>query len=239
MKTLRLLLAALLLSGSATASRDFPNAAANYLESATPPATAAPFTMVAWALNDTVDGIFDTIVSIQDNATDVNLFMMQQTDTEFLRLRTIATVGGNAETTNGFTSAVWHHCAAVETSTTSRQATLDGATASKGTNTATLVPLGIDTLSVGLTRSLTPTRPWDGRIGHVAVWNVALTDQDLAALAIGISPLRMKRENLVFYSPINGNHSPETDLVGGRNLTVNGTLTKQEEPPVPFSLIAL
>ena len=168
----------------ALASRDFPNGITNYLESATPPVTAAPFTMVAWALNDTVDGIFDTVVSIQDNATDVNLFMAQQTDTEFLRLRTIATVGGNAITTNGFTSAVWHHCAVVEISSTSRQATLDGVTASKGTDTTALVPVGIDTLSVGLTRSLTSTRPWDGKIGHVAIWNVALTDQDIEALAV-------------------------------------------------------
>lgn len=75
-----------------------------------------------------------------------------------------------------------------------------------------------------------------GRIGHCAIWNASLSDQEIETLAQGVSPLRVRRDALVAYWPVNG-QSPEIDIVGGINLTVNGT-TVAEEPPIPYSIVA-
>ena len=78
--------------------------------------------------------------------------------------------------------------------------------------------------------------PFDGELGHCAIWDVALTDQEILSLANGISPLRIRRDNLVYYCPING-QSSEPDVVGGASGTVTGT-TVVEEPPIPHSIVA-
>jgi len=79
--------------------------------------------------------------------------------------------------------------------------------------------------------------PYDGDLGHAALWDVDLTAGEIASLANGTSPRRLRKDdNLLFYGPING-QSPELDIIGGLDLTVNGT-TKSEEPPIPNSVIA-
>jgi len=79
-------------------------------------------------------------------------------------------------------------------------------------------------------------QPFDGDIGHCAIWDAGLTAGEVQSLAAGISPLKIHRENLLSYSPLNG-QDPEYDVVGGLDLSVNGS-TKSEEPPVPHSIVA-
>ena len=76
-----------------------------------------------------------------------------------------------------------------------------------------------------------------GDIAHVAVWDVVLTDDEVATLAEGISPLRVRRGSLIAYWPVGG-QSTERDIVGGLNMTVNGTPTQSEEPPIPYSVVS-
>lgn len=78
-------------------------------------------------------------------------------------------------------------------------------------------------------------QPLDGFLGHVAIWNIAQSEDVIEALANGASPLQFP-EGLVFYAPING-QNPELDIIGGNGLTVNGT-TVAEEPPIPNSIKA-
>lgn len=112
---------------------------------------------------------------------------------------------------------------------------------------------GVEENSTGasgsITSSSTPVRigaggdggienPFDGEAGHGAIWDgAALTAQEVASLAAGVSPLRIRRDNLAFYSPLNG-QSPEPDVVGGAVGTVIGTPTVVEEPPIPHSIVA-
>ena len=66
---------------------------------------------------------------------------------------------------------------------------------------------------------------------------MALTDEEIASLAAGVSPLRMRRDNLVAYWPVNG-QSPEPDVVGGLDLTITGSPLISEEPPISNSVVA-
>ena len=69
-----------------------------------------------------------------------------------------------------------------------------------------------------------------GNIAHVGIWNVALTDGEVAMLASGLSPQRVRPQSLIAYLPFLGRDSPEIDIVGGKTFTVNGATTSANEP---------
>lgn len=71
-----------------------------------------------------------------------------------------------------------------------------------------------------------------GRIAEVAVWNVELSDGEIAALATGAPPPRVRRSGLVLYWPLHGLVALEPDLSGhSRGGTVTGA-TKGDHAPV-------
>ncbi len=62
-----------------------------------------------------------------------------------------------------------------------------------------------------------------GRMAEFALWSGAkLTIDEARAMARGFSPLFFRPGSRVMYAPLIGRTSPEIDLAGGNNLTVNG-----------------
>ena len=133
------------------------------------------------------------------------------------------------------TVGVWHHIAG----------TYDGANikiyvdgvernslAVTGNINSTTVPVRI---GMGSGTPGAGEEPFDGLIGHCAIWDAGLSANGVQSLASGVSPLRIRRDNLLFYAPLNG-QDPELDVVGGLSLTVNGP-TQSEEPPKQFNPI--
>ncbi len=149
----------------------------------------------------------------------------------------IAINTGSTSTAIGTTPIVlgrWYYLVGTYDGTTMR-IYLDGVeentTAKTGNISSNTAPVRI-----GVGSGNTNEQPMDGDAGHCAIWDIDLTAGEVASLAVGISPLRIRRGDLVFYAPING-QVPELDIIGGLDLTVNGT-TKSEEPPIPNSVIA-
>ena len=68
----------------------------------------------------------------------------------------------------------------------------------------------------------------NGRLAEIAIWNAALTDDEVLSLSKGVSPLRVDPQNLVAYWPLYGNGSPEPNYV--RNST-DLALTLINAPP--------
>jgi hypothetical protein len=107
---------------------------------------------------------------------------------------------------------------AVFSSTVSRAAYCNLTT---GTDTV-LVPtptVGETYLGARVTNSGT-FRSYSGCISDVAIWNVALTDAEMAAMAGGISPRLIRPRNIVFYAPLITNATKTINLYGAP-LTVN------------------
>lgn len=72
----------------------------------------------------------------------------------------------------------------------------------------------------------------DGRVAEAAIWNVALTASEVAALAKGVSPLQIRPASLQAYWPLIGRQSPEPDWVGGFNLTLTNAPANAAHVPV-------
>ena len=68
------------------------------------------------------------------------------------------------------------------------------------------------------------TRWLNGRLAHQAIWNVALTDAEILAMARGASPLQIRTTALLAYWPLWATAFPEADVAGkGGNLSQVGT----------------
>ena len=139
-------------------------------------------------------------------------------------------VGGTTTLVTG----VWYHIAGTYDGTTARiylNGVEENSLLVTGNINSTVAPVRIGSGSgVG-------EDPVDGDIGHAAIWDIDLAAAEVASLAVGVSPLRIRRNNnLLFFAPING-QSPELDVVGGLDLTISGT-TVVEEPPIPNSIVA-
>jgi hypothetical protein len=65
----------------------------------------------------------------------------------------------------------------------------------------------------------------DGDIAEYGIWNIALADADVVALALGVSPLLVHPEALVFYAPLlSPVVNPEIELMRPRNLTPSASV---------------
>ena len=65
----------------------------------------------------------------------------------------------------------------------------------------------------------------NGDLAHIAIWNVALTDAEIASLyngGIGLDPRYVRSANLVAYWPLIRN---DLDYIGGYNLTAYNSPT--------------
>jgi len=141
-----------------------------------------------------------------------------------------------AEGTTTLIVGTWFHIAGVYDGSNLRvycNGTEEGLTSASGNLSSTSAPVRIGAGSGGSGTE----NPFDGDIGHVAIWDTPLSDGEVASLAAGISPLKIqKNNNLLFYAPVNG-QDPEYDVIGGLDLTINGSV-KSEEPPIPNSIVA-
>ncbi len=217
-------------------SRLCDDATPDYFQTDTAVLTAAPFSVGAW-FNTNDSGVNQAIAFLGDKDETEHAWKL------LFRLGSLQwfiQAGGSAAVATATLDPsinVWHHALAVEASTTSRAVYLDGG--NKGTNASTRDVQGADRTAVGREADSVPSREFSGLLAHIAWWNVALTDSEVASLGAGVSPLNIRRDNLVSYVPLNGVHSPETDVVGGVDLTVFGTPSQGFEPPIPNSLVAI
>lgn len=107
---------------------------------------------------------------------------------------------------------------------------LENSTPQSGNMPSTTAPVRIGAGSGGAGTE----NPFDGNIGHCAIWDEALTENEIISLSNDINTLQVRTP--VSYWPLNG-QSPELDVVNGHNMTVNGS-TVTEEPPIPNSIKA-
>lgn len=210
----------------------------DYLDAGNPSAlnlTGDEVTVSAWVRLDTTDGEGKILAKWSDAAQEFQYLLSTNSDEKCL----FAIYDGGTHVALGATTLVantWYHLAGVYDGTELR-AYLDGVEEGSTANTGNMIAFDIPVrIGAGSGGSGTET-PFDGDIGHCAIWDTPLSGEEVASLAAGISPLKIQKDNsLLFYAPVNG-QDPEYDVIGQVNLTVNGSV-KSEEPPIPNSIVA-
>ena len=221
-----------------------PNVSTNYYKYATVPLSSFPCTVAAWVYpTDTRDNDWN-ILQIQDDASSSNYMRLNLSENidagvvGRIQIFVNPAAGGGSNSIAFSTAQVtynaWNHAAATVTDASNRAAFLNGG--NKGTSTATPYDLtwaNLDSISIGSERDSTPDDGWDGNLAHVAVWNVVLSDAEIALLAKGYPHYMMRPGNLKFYAPLYtalGTSQPE--WITGTAGVEAGSPTTEEGPHV-------
>lgn len=221
-------------------ARNFNGTSSDYLDAGTPSelnlAGSSTLTLSVWVNPDLATGEGKVFAKWADAGGQFQYLLSLAGNHEVIFA---TTTGGQsvAQSSTQLTVGVWSHIAGVyDGSETEMRLYIDG--------------IEEDTAgqSGGLSIANPPVRfgagsggsgtenPFDGDIGHGAIWNGVLSEGEIESLANGINPMQIQLDNLVGYFPLNG-VSPETEIIYGNNATVNGT-TIMEEPPIPNSIKA-
>jgi hypothetical protein len=197
--------------------------------------------MAAWfnPVNVTEDHI---LISCSRSSTSDNWFLLAANGVTAGDPVAASTITGGSEalalTTTSFSANTWQHACGVFSAANARAAYLNGG--GVGTNSTSLTPTGIDRTYVGRLTGFDGSLygSMNAAVAEAAIWNVALTADEVLQLAKGLSPLLVRPASLVSYWPIYGRQSPEPDWAGNLPLTINGTMsqaahTRMYMPRVP------
>jgi len=207
-------------------SRDFNNSTTNYLSAGDHAAidiTGTALTVSAWFKSDTVGD--DCLVAKGSGSTGTQYQL--RLDATGDRINFIIGDATGIEEVFGTTDigAEHRHACGVKNGTGADALKVylsgveEGSVTSNKTIQNTAHPLTINR------SSNTAGQAYDGRIGEVGIWDIALSAPEVMALSRGMSPLLIRRTNLKAYYPLYGTGSSEPDYSGnGAHLTINGTV---------------
>jgi len=200
---------------------------------------AAPLTISTWARKDLSTGRGIVVFIGDASAANDRLQLQMEPDNGLIRFLVRNTANVFAATSTNWVTGQWHHLCGIARAVDDRSVYLDGGGRGDNATSQTPVSGNIDRTTIGRRDNIESSNAFDGQIGHVAVWDVALTDNEVESLAAGINPRQIRPDNLVFYDPMNRDSGSEIDIIGGLTLTeVNGPIAAAEEPPIPHSIVA-
>lgn len=175
----------------------------------------APHTVAAWIRPDTL-GFYDiTGVYQSDNTKGYRLTL----DNGPIRYTSNMSAFRYADSASSCSAGEWCHAAGKAIATDSRYAYLNGVPGTQGTGTAS------DYTEANTAVGAQPGNGarFDGRIAEVAWWDVALDDDEIKALAYGMSPMHIRPGSLQAYWPIIGESDEPCWCTDPKPMTVNGT----------------
>lgn len=217
-------------------ARLFDNAQSEYLRYAGAPVTAMPLTMACWFYSDdnAAAQAFVTLslASNPNHYYSIGAFGNVAGDPVRASIRDGGTARA-ASTSNAYAINKWQHACGVFTSTTSRDAYLNGN--GKGSNTNTVNPTAPDRMTIG-GDGVSPTPTWlmSGGICEIGIWNVALTDAEILSLYQRARPFDIRPNNLVAYIPLW--RDEDKDFVGGLTITAYNTPSIMDHAPLVWSI---
>jgi len=194
---------------------------------------AMPLTISAWFRSPNVSGNYNAVsvgVAGGSDRSRCALHIRGGSDAVSARVTNSAGTEGQAISAGNYTANVWYHGCTVFTSATSRAAFINGG--SKGTNTANIVLGTVTKVTVGAAETTTGTyiEYFPGNLANVGIWNVALTDGEVAELGTGVGCNTVRPDALLaWYKLIDADG--DVDWWGQNNLTAANSPTYVQHPP--------
>jgi len=212
-------------------ARDLNGSAHKFENTTSTDIKTVPMTFACWVHLDTT-GSNHTYIAVSDTNTNTNYFQLASGSTGILQCNPRSNAANPVAEKSGLAANQWEHVAGVFLTNSSRTAYLNGVGGNSNTTPST--PSGVDLTNVGhIRRSSSSVNFVNGAIAEAAIWKAALSAEEVAALASGMPPLRMRTKDLVRYWPIHGRTSPEPDFSGtDRPLTMTGTPIQHSGPPI-------
>lgn len=188
--------------------------------------TAAPCTIAAWFNTDTVSGAHTIVAAGGNKSGWAQEFSILLVNNAFWAMTSNGSGDSKAISTQAISTGTLYHGCGVFTAANSRAAYINGA--NKGTDTGSRTP---DPAYMNLTRIGQrcggADQKFDGMIAEVCIWTAAISEAEVAMLALGYSPLVVRPQNL-FYWNLMGRYSAEIDLLHKNDMAYYGSPTQQD-----------
>lgn len=182
-------------------AQDFVAASTEYHQIDAAVVTAYPFTMACWVYADSVSaGRTALALGPQSSAAVGQRLGLNSTSVFAQSEGTQGTFSGLSATAP--TANTWHHIAGVWASSASRVAYLNGTGGTPETSTVTFSTSINRTVIGARLRSNVYSIAMEGKLAECAIWNVALSDDEILSLSKNIRPLKVRPESLVMYVPL-------------------------------------
>jgi Concanavalin A-like lectin/glucanases superfamily len=155
-----------------------------------------PLTIAGWFRKTGSASSFQEVISLFNPSTGHEFALLAGSGTAAsVGAFALGGAGAAANSSTTFSLGQWQHGTAVFTASNQRHAYLNGG--GKGTNSTSVSPVGVNQTDVGHGF----ISYFSGDLAEVAIWNVALSDAEVAALAQGFSPLCLlhRLPDLVLY----------------------------------------
>jgi hypothetical protein len=208
---------------------NFTATSSQFLTTSAAPLTGPPLTIAAWfnCKSNTAQGHITAIDrGIQSGAGFHSLVLPSNVNV----VNAISNDGtfSTTSTTTTYTLNTWNHGCAVFASNSSRTVYLNGG--GSATNTTTRNVTNLANVTIGARYSnFTPQQFINCLIAEVGIWNVVLTESEIISLAKGITPDKIRPQNLAFYAPLIRDLQ---DTKGGLSITNNNGATVANHPRI-------
>jgi hypothetical protein len=192
-----------------------------------------PFSMCCWFNCDLATGAQNIMATGLLNNANHRCWLVARGDVAGDPIQFSRDAAGtrhNTATSTGYTVGQWHLASCNYAAADSANAYIDGG--SKGSTSVSRDVNAANDIIVGDNANV-DVNSFTGRLAEAAIWHGGvLTDEEHSLLAHGYSPLFVRRDLLVFYAPIIGRASPETEFMGANGLVVNGTAVYADHPRI-------
>lgn len=211
-------------------SRDFPGSATNRIDVGDNDVSGSTITIHAWVRPDTVAGTDPILAKWASGALEYVFYL----NAGKLEATTGNGAGSNDAVITGvtvLTTSVWASVA-FRRNGSARNLFINGVSDKSDSGGSLSMAGNAEGTKIG--GDGFAANYFDGRIAHVALWSVALSDAEILALGKGASPFLVRPKTMVGYWPLYGVAYPEIEETG---LTSQGTQTgtvsaAAENPPV-------
>ena len=211
----------------------FTAASSRHLSTASAPATTFPVTLACW-FQLTNTGNNTALVVLQDADTQSRLQITNNGSTSPKRalqatyFDSAGFFGRIGINESAYSTNTWYHAAGVFASTSDIDAYFNGSAGFQDIQSPRTLS-GIDQMLIGARRAASLGQYHDGLIAEVGIWNVALTQPEIASLAAGYTCDKVRPQSLVFYAPL---CRDLIDVKGGLTITNNNSATVANHPRV-------
>jgi len=175
---------------------EFDAGSSQYMRVASAPVVTTPFTMATWFNSSNVTSNWVFFNLNHGNNDYANLVARGGAGGDPVRFEVREDVGGgssSASTSSGYIANKWHHALGIQYATNSRASFIDGG--SKGTNAVAKDPTFNATV-IGAQQSGAISAYFSGGVFLPAIWDVALTDEEVWRLGHGALPWTIRSQNL-------------------------------------------
>lgn len=203
--------------------------ASNYLRYSAALVSALPVTMAVWGYtsilssNQGLIGLYNSGSAYNRNSLKLGI----AADNTIVASAASATDSNGSGTTGTISANTWFHAAGVFNTPTDRTAYLNGVAG--GAPTLSRTPSTWPNRTCLGSSDTTTTEPFapggTGYLAEAAMWSIALPAADIAALAAGLSPLKVHPEALIAYWPLMGSFPARNLLSNVSVLSQVGTLS--------------